>query len=125
MVNQGGYRVTGIEPVTRALRGLTADLADLPGDDAGKAAAEAVRDRVPRLSGALAATVTAVSGPSRIEVLAGSAAVPYAGVINYGSPARNIVAAKFLDDGAEDGMPAVLRHMESDINHIIRRRGLS
>lgn len=64
-------------------------------------AAEA-RDRVPVLSGALQDTIAVEPAIPAADVVAGSSAVPYAGVQEFGWPARHIEGSHYLADAAAD-----------------------
>lgn len=84
--------------VSRALAALRSDLDDLEAGWArvGDLAVAAVSPFVPVESGALVDDLRAEVEPLGIRVVAGEG-VPYAGVINFGWPARNIDAAAFME----------------------------
>lgn len=92
--------VSGLREAQRALsrlgeKELAADLRR-----ANKRAAEIVADdaepAVPRRSGRLAKSLRATARNREASVQAGSAGVPYAGVVHYGWPARRIKPHPFL-----------------------------
>lgn len=84
--------------VSRALSALRSDLDDLEGGwtRVGDSAVEAVSPFVPVESGALVDDLKAEAEPLGLRVVIGEG-VPYAGVINFGWPARNIDAVRFMD----------------------------
>lgn len=87
--------VDGDEQLRATSRRAAAQLDDLATTDAAAAQIAATRARaiVPKVSGALAATIRAGTGG---EVTAGNAVIRYAGVIHSGWPARNIAAQPYL-----------------------------
>jgi hypothetical protein len=54
----------------------------------------------------------------------GGARVPYAGVIEYGNPHRNIPASNYLNDARERERSRILSTFEAGIDRIIRANGL-
>lgn len=99
--------VEGAGPVRRAFRDMAADVGDTkPADVAAERARDRARQLVPRRSGALSDSIRVESLPTGAELVAGSSSVPYAGVIEYGWPARHIAAQPYMrptvtDDGRE------------------------
>jgi hypothetical protein len=82
--------------------------------------AEAVASRAPVRSGRLAGSIRALGSQRAAQVAAGSArAVPYAGPINYGWPARNIPAAYFLEAGLEAEDQATLDRYQAEVDALI------
>ncbi len=73
--------------------------------EAGKQAAGLVareaQSRVPQLTGRLRDSIRPLASQTRAQVAAGKAAVPYAGVIEFGWPARNIRPQPYLYPAAE------------------------
>lgn len=62
----------------------------------------------PRRTGALGASVRGTRRQSGARVLGGGAAVPYAGVIHWGWPARHIAAQPFISEAAQSTEPVWL-----------------
>lgn len=80
---------------------------------------------LPQLSGKLATTVRAGRGKTKAVVRAGGRGVPYAGVINYGWPARGIApAATPLQATVQQQTPVILETIDDGINEILRKVGL-
>lgn len=126
MVDRVGFRVEGLGPLVRDLQRLGLEVSDLK-DAFGAIAAEGARHvqaHIPTLTGQLASTTRGNRAKSKAVVRVGSAAVPYAGAINYGWAARNIAPSGFLQDGDQEMRPIALQRLEADINQKIRNRGL-
>lgn len=121
-----GVRVEGLRNVTRALRGLGLDVADLKDAFAAVSAlgAQKVAARIPRRSGRLAGTARGNRAASRAVVTIGRATVPYAGAINYGWPARGISPAHFIAKADADIAPIAPDLFDQEIEKKARQRGL-
>ena len=122
MADPVGIQVTGLREVRRGLRTLSADL---PKEltRIHRAAADAVanhaRRRTPRRSGRLAGTVKPQAGQSYARVAAGRKAVPYAGPIHFGWPARNIAPQPFLTDTIHEYAPRILDGYLKDLTDLM------
>lgn len=116
-------RVSGARQFRSAARRAGEDLADLRAVNA--AAAEVVARRagvdVPVVSGALAATLRFSGTQSAAIIRAGRASVPYAGVIHYGWPARNIEPQPFITDAAAETQPTWLGLYTRGVQAILDR----
>jgi hypothetical protein len=99
-----GIEVKGLNKLVRDLKTLDADLVDSIKQVNAKLAdevASTAKIKVPRLSGALAASIRS-SGQGRTGVVrAGGRAVPYAGPIHFGWAKRNIRPQPFLYDALD------------------------
>ena len=96
-------KIEGLSKVQRDLRKLSTDALDLNKTEfleTNKQVAEIVinetKKYVPILSGSLAAAIRNASTKKSAKVRAGNAAVPYAGPIHFGWPARSIKPNTFL-----------------------------
>ena len=96
-------KVEGLSKVQRDLRKLSTDALDLNKTEfleTNKQVAEIVinetKKYVPILTGALAAAIRNASTKKSAKVRAGNVAVPYAGPIHFGWPARSIKPNTFL-----------------------------
>lgn len=125
---RAGTKVTGVSAVVRDLLAIGLEVEDLK--DAFSAiaamgariAAGAVHSRTGRLAG----DVRGNRARGKAVVTAGRASVPYAGVQNYGWPARNIRAQGFMQ--AADrivGGRTGLQILEREVNRQIRKRGMA
>lgn len=84
--------------------------------------AEAVADKAsgkaPRLSGRLAGSIRATASPTRADIRAGGAGIPYAMPIHWGWPKRNIRKQPFLFDALRDMRPEIERAYEDGITQL-------
>jgi hypothetical protein len=78
---------------------------------------------VPRVSGDLASTLRVVEVEHGADVVAGSPLVPYAGVIQYGWPARGIAAQPYLTDGLAQRAEAIHDVYADRIGDLVERVG--
>ena len=96
-------QVEGLKELRAALKATGNDLDDLK--VAGRVAADIVageaRSLVPVRSGALLATIRPAGQVGNTVVRAGTALVPYAPIIHFGSAARNISPRPFLYDAID------------------------
>lgn len=123
-----GTKVTGLAAVIRDLRAIGIEVEDLK--DAfskiaamgAKIAAGAVHSKTGRLAG----DVRGNRARGKAVVTAGRASLPYAGVQNYGWPARNIAAQGFMQvaDAVVGGRTG-LQILEREVNRQIRKRGMA
>jgi len=103
-VSEGGvtFQVVGLAELSRTMKRAGVDITELK--DANTRAAQIVADRAstlaPRRSGRLAGNVRTAKQVARARIMAGSAAVPYAGPIHWGWPARHIDANPFISNAA-------------------------
>lgn len=118
-------RVDGTTAIERDLSRLGLRLADL---DFRTIASEGMRlaaSFAPKKSGKLAASIKGNKSKSRATIKAGSAAVPYAGAINYGWLRRGIEPAHFMQRADLVLRRTVPAELESQIRRAIRDKGLS
>lgn len=78
----------------------------------------------PRMTGALASSVVGNPSTERAQIVAGSSAVPYAGVINYGWPKRNIEAKPYLTKTVNDNLGYIVQKYEDSIKDIVKKYDL-
>lgn len=122
----GGVRVV-VKGLSRTLRALSAAGAD----------AEEMRDLMhaigmtvvrsaspPRRSGNLANTLRAGKGKTKAVVRAGGARAPYAGVIHYGWPARNIAPQPFLLRALQAQRGNVLQQLDNGLGDLLKKNNL-
>lgn len=123
---RGGVRVEGLNKVVRDLKSFGAEIDDLK-DAFSKIAAlgaQKAANFAPKRSGRLAADVRGNRAQSKAVVTAGRASVPYAGPINYGWRARGIAPSGFMQKADEAMQPIALQMLESEIDSLIRKKGL-
>ena len=88
---------------------------------AAEVIAEPAQKDAPRASGALAKSVRATGGVASGAVKVGSKArVPYAGVIHYGWPARNIQPQPFVTEALQEHLGDARSVYEEILSEIIR-----
>jgi phage gpG-like protein len=79
----------------------------------------------PRLTGALASSVQGNPSAEKAQILAGSPAVPYAGVIEYGWPAKNREARPYLNPAVNDNMGYIVEKYNDSIKKAIQKYDLN
>src|SRR4051812_32251978 len=97
-------KVDGLRRLQRELKAAGESLDDLKDANAkaGRIVADEAGRRAPRgATGRLAGSGRASRAAGRAQVVFGSAAVPYAGPIHWGWPARGIEAQPFATEAAE------------------------
>jgi hypothetical protein len=124
---EAGISVKGVKQVTDTLTKLGKDLEsnielnkELSATLSQKASAMA-----PRLTGALASSVQGNPSAEKAQILAGSAAVPYAGVIEYGWPDRNIDAQPYLNPAVYDNLGYIIEKYNESIQKAIKQYNLN
>lgn len=115
--------VTGAKELRRALTRMGDDLADLTElhRDIAEAVASTARQRAPRRSGNLAASVKGKGYKTRALVTAGSRSILYAGPIHFGWPARNIEPQPFLYDALDSRKREVVAKYEDRVGDLVKR----
>ena len=118
-------RVTGLRRTLRALERAGADAQDMRElmHSIGNIVVQAAN--VPSLTNRLAGTVRAGRGKTKAVVRAGGARAPYAGVIHYGWPARNIAPQPFLSQALQSERSDIFAALEQGIEEITRRNDLT
>lgn len=105
---QAVVRVEGLNRLRSTMRKASLDMTQLRDLNRGAASrvAGVARGTAPRRSGRLAASVRASASQRAGTVRAGRKSIPYAGVIHWGWPKRNIKAQPWLVDAAKASEPA-------------------
>lgn len=119
--------IQGIKEVTDSLNKMARDLEsntelnkELSTTLSQKASALA-----PRLTGALASSVVGNPSAEKAQIVAGSAAVPYAGVIEYGWPLRNIQAQPYLNPAVNNNIGYIVEKYNDSIQDAIKKYDLN
>ena len=132
-ITEGPYRlkVKGLRDTLRRLESAGADaesMRDLM-HDLGNIVVRDAQRRAPKESGALATTLRAGRGKTKAVVRAGSARVPYAGVVHYGTPAGHELGDRqprpFLLDALTATQQQVLAGLIDGISDILRKNNLT
>ena len=118
---QTGIRVDGLRRLRSDLRKVEAGTQDLKAANAAVAAlvATASAGRAPHRTGRLASSGRGNNAVGRATVTFGGAAVPYAGPIHWGWPARGIAPHTFVSDAAQATEPVWLELYVQGINHAL------
>jgi hypothetical protein len=127
---QGQVKVEGLSKVRRDLKKLAKDV-DY-GDQflaVNKTLADAVagesKNYVPVVSGALQGTIRAAASKTSGRVKVGYKAVPYAGPIHFGWPARFIKPQPFVYDAIDKRRDQIKDRYEQLIKKLIRENDLN
>jgi len=127
---QGQVKVEGLSKVRRDLKKLAKDV-DY-GDQflaVNKTLADAVagesKNYVPVVSGALQGTIRAAASKTSGRVKVGFKAVPYAGPIHFGWPARFIKPQPFVYDAIDKRRDQIKDRYEQLIKKLIRENDLN
>jgi len=121
-----GLKVTGLREMVRDLEAVGVEVEDLK-DAFGaiaKEGAEVGASKVNSRSGKLAGSTRGNRAKAKAVVTWGRAAVPYAGVQNYGWPRRNIRAQGFAQQTDQVMSPVAVAKLEENIERVITERGL-
>jgi hypothetical protein len=124
---EANISIQGVKEVTDSLNKMARDLEsnielnkELSTTLSQKASALA-----PRLTGALASSVVGNPSAEKAQIMAGSAAVPYAGVIEYGWPLKNIEAQPYLNPAVNDNMGYIIEKYNESIQKAIKQYDLN
>lgn len=124
---EANISIQGVKEVTDSLNKLARDLQsnielnkELSTTLSQKASALA-----PRLTGALASSVVGNPSAEKVQIMAGSAAVPYAGVIEYGWPAKNREARPYLNAAVNNNMGYIIEKYNDSIQKAIQKYDLN
>lgn len=118
--------VTGIEEVTKLLNQVVNNLESMT--SANKEISQTLSSKAsamaPRRTGALASSVKGNPSGQKAQIMAGSNAVPYAGVQEYGWPAKNIQAQPYLRPAVNDNMGYIIERYSKEIKDVIKKYNL-
>jgi HK97 gp10 family phage protein len=123
----GKIQIEGLKETQAALRAVSNDLKTEMKPTHLKAAqiiVDGSKRYVPVRSGKLAASIRAAATQTGGRVRAGFAAVPYAGPIHFGWPARRIKPQPFIYDAMDDRRAEVLKVYADRISRIVIRYDL-
>lgn len=114
-------QIQGARELRRTLKRAGVSVEDLKDANAaaGAIVVAAGRTSAPRRSGRMAGTVRASRAAASATVRAGGAAVPYAGVIHWGWPARGIAAQPWLSEAATSTESAWLAAYEAGVEKVL------
>lgn len=119
--------ITGVDEVKATLTRLAKDLeSNLElNKELSTTLAQKASTVAPRLTGALASSIVGNPSAEKAQILAGSEAVPYAGVIEYGWPAKNIQAQPYLTKTVNSNMGYIVAKYNENIEQSIKKYDLN
>lgn len=123
----GQLEIEGLRQLQKALRNLTDDSRNDMKEThrrAGQIVVDAAATKVPTESGALSASMRSAPTQRQGRVRLGSAAVPYAGPVHFGWPARNIRPNPFIYEVLDGRRDEVLRLYDARISELITKYDL-
>lgn len=117
--------VTGLKETVKNLERLGVEVDDLKDvfSALAREAAEINQNAAPRRSGKLQASVRGNRAKNKAVVSAGGARVPYARLINYGNPKRNIRPRYFMQEADRILGPRLDERLEQGLSEVIRKAG--
>lgn len=123
----GAVRVEGLTKTVKALQQAGVDAQDIKSamSAVGEIVANTARSYVPVDTGTLQGSIRTSKAKTRATVRAGSASVPYAGVIHYGWPAHNIEPQPFLVSALEDEQGSVYDTLDEALGDLLDRANLT
>lgn len=118
----GQLQIEGLRDVQKAMKNFSEDSRNDMKEThrkAGQLIVDGAARLVPVRSGALLASLRSAPTQRQGKVRVGSAAVPYAGPIHFGWPARNIRPNPFIYDVLDNRRDEVLRLYQERIGELI------
>lgn len=117
--------LSGLRETIRSLERLGVAVTDMKAVflKIGNMVAGNAQSLAPRRSGRLAASIKPSKTKNKALVRAGSARVPYAGVIHFGGY-NNINANPFLTEAVRQSQSKAVQEMEDGLQDLIRKYGL-
>ena len=123
---EANINIQGVKEVKDALNKLERDLAE--NEELNKELSSTLSQKAsamaPRLTGALASSVVGNPSAEKAQIMAGSNAVPYAGVQEYGWPARNIQAQPYLRPAVYNNIGYIIEKYNDSIQKTIKKYNL-
>lgn len=122
-------RVDGYRRTLRALEAAGADAENMRDlmHELGNIIVRDAKQRVPTESGKLGRTLRAGRGKTKAVVRAGSKAVPYAGIIHYGTPAsypKQYASSPYIVEALQSQQAAVLRKLIDGLEDLLKNNNL-
>lgn len=128
---EGGVKIEGLAKVRRELKNLSSDVDYRAAEflPVNKSIAAAVlgdaKAYVPVASGTLSGTMRDAATKTSARVKAGSKAVPYAGPIHFGWPARRITPQPFFYDAIDRRREDIKRRYDNLVKDLIKKYDLN
>ena len=124
----GAAQIEGLREVQKALKDLSDDLKNEMKPthlEAAKIVAAAAKPLAPVRTGRLAASIRAAAVRTGGRVRVGAGAVPYAGPIHFGWPARRIKPQPFVYEALDPRRDEVAAVYVERINDLIVKHGIA
>lgn len=117
------YEVKGGAKLRATLKNVESGLDDLTAvhADVAQIVVDRAQTTVPRVTGTLAGTIRPGATRTMAIIRAGYAKVPYAGVQEFGWPARNIPPNPYLRPAAHETEPQWLRTYDDEIEELLSK----
>lgn len=118
--------VTGVKETVQALNLFIKDIEanQSLNREIGSTLSQKASALAPKRTGALSRSVGFEASEDKATIYAGSAAVPYAGVIEYGWPQRSRQAKPYLNPAVKNNMGFVINKYNEEIQKSIRKYNL-
>lgn len=118
--------VKGIDTATVKLIKFADDVQNLKGfgSSIAKDIVTTASAMAPRVTGALASSIGSTQTDKGVQIYAGNESVPYAGVIEYGWPAKGKPEKPYLRPAVYNNMDAIIKNYEDGIRETIRQYNL-
>jgi HK97 gp10 family phage protein len=120
-------RVEGLNETIRSLKKFGVEVKDLKAvfTKIGNNVVRRAETLAPVKTGNLAGSIKASKTQNKSVVRAGGARLPYAGVIHYGWPARNIEPHQFLTDAVNETKDESIDLMDKGLHDLIKTLDLN
>ena len=124
----GAVKIEGLREVNKALKDLSDDLKNAMKETHLEAAKTVLPEAIrlaPVRTGALANSLRATATRTGGRIRAGAGAVPYAGPIHFGWPARRIKPQPFVYEALDPRRDEVIDVYVKRLNHLIEHYGIA
>lgn len=119
--------IVGLRAFIKSLETAGVEVQDLKAaaNRAGNIVVNEAKSQAPVVSGRLAASIRQSKQKSGVVIRVGSAGVPYAGVIHFGWPHRNIRKNPFLYNASDAKRDEVIEAYTEELNRLVDKLGLA
>lgn len=119
------YTIEGLDKTLKAFDSAAADSEDMKSLMSRVGTLVAQTASAPVLTGRLSGTINGGGGKTKAIISAGGPSAPYAGVIQYGWPARGIGAQPFLTNALDRSQTGVFKLIDMGISDLLRKNNLT
>jgi HK97 gp10 family phage protein len=123
---EASITIKGVQEVKSSLDKLEKDIESSSDTlkELGSVLASKASAMAPQKSGRLAASVGSVFNNGSLQIYAGNETIPYAGVIEYGYPLRNIKEQPYLRPAVNSNMGMIEQKYNEQIEKSIKKYNL-